>query len=63
MLTRNLNFQSKFSYSNSESLEYGDLNGDGTVETIIKELTSGNGFTPIKHSTTGAFSGNFDGKG
>lgn len=46
-LGRNLNFKSKFSYANSTSTEYGDLNEDGNIESVSEELCKGKGYTPI----------------
>ena len=55
-LCTNLNFKSELSYTNSETKDYGDVNQDGSTDTLIKELQSGEGFEPIQQ-----FSGNFDG--
>ena len=58
VLKRNLNFKSKLSYGDSERTDFGDINGnieDGN--TLINEMTTGTGFTPINK-----FSGVFDGK-
>ncbi len=56
-LCKSLDFNKKLSYTNSKSLEYEDINGDGTTETIIEEMKKGKGFTPIN-----TFSGTFDGQ-
>ena len=51
VLKRTLNFNSKYSYEDSNSIKFGDLNQDGTVENIKTELTEKEencvGFTPI----------------
>lgn len=57
ILCKNLDFKSKYSYANSENINYGDINQDGKVEYLINELDSGIGFTPIT-----SFSGTFDGQ-
>ena len=50
-LTRDLNFKSNYSYGNSKRTDFGDLNTNGTTETIKEELTKTDegciGFTPI----------------
>ena len=55
-LCTNLNFESQLSYANSETKDYGDVNKDGNIDSLIKELQSGEGFKPIQH-----FSGDFNG--
>lgn len=66
VLKRTLDFNSIFSYKDFTSKEYGDLNGDGTVEDIKTELTKQGdncgGFTPIGLSDTSPFQGIFDGQ-
>lgn len=61
ILARTLDFKSLFSYNDCTSKEYGDLNGDGTVDDIKTELTKQGdnccGFTPIA-----SFKGTFDGQ-
>ena len=51
VLKRTLNFNSKYSYEDSNSIKFGDLNQDGIVENIKTELTKKEencvGFTPI----------------
>ena len=60
-LCRDLNFESKFSYKDSENKVYQDVNQDGTEEGLKIELTKKDdncqGFPPI-----GDFKGSFDGK-
>jgi len=56
ILTRNLNFKSKYSYRDSENTGFGDLNGDGKIETIMQELQKEKGYTPIQF-----FYGNMNG--
>ncbi len=55
-LCRNLNFKSKYSYANSETIDYGDINEDGTTDILIQEMQKGKGFIPIAD-----FSGVFNG--
>ena len=57
ILQKNLNFKSKSSYANWETKEFGDVNKDGVTDTLITELSTGNGFTPIIK-----FRGVFDGQ-
>lgn len=61
-LVTTLDFNSIFSYSDYTTTIYGDLNTDGVVEGIKKELTKTEegciGFLPIN-----SFSGTFDGNG
>lgn len=61
ILVRTLDFKSKYSYSDSSTKKYGDLNKDGTIEDIRTELTKTEegciGFTGM-----GQFEGTFDGK-
>lgn len=64
VLGRNLNFKSDLSYANPKSIEYGDLNNDGIIDTIRNELTKNDancsGF-PIIGSSRRPFAGMFDG--
>ncbi len=62
ILTINLNFKSKYSYENADRTDYGDVNGNGTVETLIIELTTGKGWISIA-STNKLFQGTFNGNG
>lgn len=61
ILVRTLDFKSKYSYGDSSTKKYGDLNKDGTIEDIRTELTKTEegciGFTGM-----GQFEGTFDGK-
>ena len=70
-LNRNLNFKSKYSYTDYTTTKFGDVNEDGNIEGLMKELSSGIGFEPIgsyKYNETTkvfdveAFAGTFDGK-
>lgn len=61
-LMRTLDFNEDSSYANPADTSFGDLNEDGVVEGIKKELTTGIGFTPIGTSTS-KFMGTFDGRG
>ena len=60
LLMRDLDFESASSYTNANRTDYGDINGNNTVEPLITELTTGKGFTPIGNRTNPYF-GNFDG--
>ena len=63
ILTKNLNFKSKYSYADSTRTDFGNLNNDDTDgNSLMTEMTTGAGFTPISYST-GTFRGNFNGKG
>ena len=61
-LKTNLNFKSKYSYSNSERTDFGDINGnENDGNTLINEMTTGTGFKPIGTENsyfTGMFEGN-----
>lgn len=61
-IENNLNFASRNSYVNPDRTDYGDINGNGTTDALITELTTEKGFTPIGTSR-GYFKGNLDGKG
>ena len=62
ILTRNLNFKSKYSYANSERTDFGNLNNDDTDGNgLITEMTTGTGFVPIGYDPS-YFKGNFDGR-
>ena len=64
ILTRDLNFKSKFSYSDSKRTDYGDLNGDDTDENeLFTEMTTGTGFTSIGYRDIYQFQGIFEGNG
>lgn len=45
-----LDFNSDKSYINPATIEFGDVNGNGTVEALKTELTTGAGFVPIGYS-------------
>ena len=62
-LTRDLNFKSDYSYGDSKRTDFGDLNTNGTTETIKEELTKTDegciGFTPIRtNDRSNYFNGN-----
>ena len=62
ILTRSLNFKSKYSYADSTRTDFGDINGDDTDgNSLMTEMTTGTGFTPIGNISRN-FCGNFDGK-
>ena len=64
-LVKNLDFKLPLSYENAERTDYGDINQDGKVENLLKELTTGKGWICIggygntKNGT--GFSGTFEG--
>ena len=62
-LAKDLNFKSNYSYGDSKRTDFGDLNANGTVETIKEELTKTDegctGFTPIGYADMICY---FDGK-
>ena len=63
ILTRNLNFKSKYSYKDSTRTDFGNLNDDDTDgNALITEMTTGTGFTSIGNYQR-AFCGHFDGRG
>ena len=65
-LANDLDFQDVNSYKDATDTSYGDLNGDGNVEGIKDELTTGKGFTPIgggNDNITYYFCGIFEGQG
>jgi|GEM_PF-2880829 len=55
-LNVDIDFKNDCSYANSSNTTYGDVNGDGTTEGLMKELTTGKGFEPISE-----YYGSFDG--
>ncbi len=60
MLMASLDFQQSKSYINADGTDFGDVNGNGTVEGLKKELTTGQGFVSIGNITnyfSGAFLG------
>ena len=61
-----LDFTSNDSYDDPDRTDFGDVNGDGTIDTLKTELTTGAGFYPIgddpSSAGTGGFSGTFDGQ-
>jgi competence protein ComGC len=61
LITRDLNFLDIDSYSNPNDTAYGDINENGTVETIIEELTTSKGFKSIG-SNDNEFKGTFYGR-
>lgn len=60
-LTKTLDFNDPSSYKNANRTDYGDINGNNIEESLINELTTGNGFSPIGGKN--AFSGEFYGQG
>ena len=60
-LMRSLDFNSPESYEDANRTDFGDINGNGTEEGLLTELTTGSGFTPIGNSSGKSFSGTFNG--
>lgn len=50
-LTNHLDFDNAISYVDSTTTTYGDINGNGTPEGLLTELTTGKGFNPIGSDT------------
>lgn len=61
VLTKNLNFKLPLSYEESTRKDYGDINGNGEVEELLTELTTGTGWIPIGGNDHGNFKGIFNG--
>lgn len=59
-LTKDLDFNSNNSYVNSSATIFGDINGNGSVEGLKTELTTGKGWNPIG-TNAAPFAGNFSG--
>ena len=60
-IKQDLNFKSKLSYANSERTDFGNINGIAEdSNTLINEMTTGTGFTPIGDTNAG-FGGIFSG--
>ena len=62
MLLSDIDINDSNSYNDINDTTYGDINGNGTVEGIQVELTTGSGFLPIGSSSI-PFSGTFEGYG
>ena len=62
ILNTTLDFKSIASYCDYETTIYGDINKDGKIEGLMKELTTGDGFETIGNPTN-KMMGSFDGKG
>ena len=58
-LARNIDINNSSSYNNPNTTEFGDINGNGEIEGLKIELTTGQGFYPIGLNT--AFRGTFEG--
>ena len=56
-LMNDLDFKEDRSYAKADRTDFGDINGDGTVETLKTELTTGTGFPCIGSNKT--FCGTF----
>ena len=59
-LIKDIDFNKDSSYENPNNTAYGDINGNGEIEGLKTELTTGSGFYPIGSSTT-PFKGTFEG--
>lgn len=60
VLNASLDFENENSYLDSTTTTFGDINGNGSVEPLMIELTTGKGFKPIMIEFAVHFS--FDGK-
>ncbi len=60
-LTTDLSFDCDKSYSDPNSKSFGDINGDGIVDTIKTELTTSLGFVPIGNKKSNPFKSYIDG--
>ncbi len=58
VLVNDLDFNNPEHYNDTENVFYGDINNDGKIEGIFKELTTEHGWEPI-----GIFKGIIDGNG
>ncbi len=59
-LIKDIDFNKDSSYENPNNTAYGDINGNGEVEGLKTELTTGSGFYPIGSSSV-PFKGTFEG--
>ena len=50
-ITNSFDFNNNKSYKNTVTTTYGDINGNGTIEGLKTELTTGAGFIPIGNGT------------
>ncbi len=62
-LRNNLDFNQDSSYANPTATTVGDVNGDGTIEGIKREMTTSKGWMPIGDYDTVMFTGILDGNG
>ncbi len=56
-----LDFNERDSYVNPDRIDFGDVNGDGVLQTLIEEVTTGEGFKAIgeySHTFKGTIDGN-----
>lgn len=60
-LMNDLDFKRDSSYENANRTDFGDVNGDGTVQDLKTELTTGKGFPCIAATEANAFNGTFMG--
>ncbi|MBR3163445.1 MAG: hypothetical protein IKF17_05045 [Clostridia bacterium] len=58
-LMNDLDFKQDYSYAKADRTDFGDLNGNGAVESLKTELTTGNGFPCIAKNSANAFHGTF----
>lgn len=60
-LMNDLDFKRDSSYAKATRTDFGDINEDGTVDTLKTELTTGQGFPCIAATEANAFTGTFMG--
>lgn len=63
VLENDLDFKSKYSYVNYKNKDFGDINGDGRVDTIMEELNTGSGLPIISKTARESFYFYFNGQG
>lgn len=63
VLEKDLDFKSKYSYVDYKSKNFGDINGDGIVDTIMNELNTASGLPLISKTKKENFYFYFNGQG
>lgn len=58
-LMDDVDFNNVKSYEKADRTDFGDINGNGTIEELRTELTTGAGFMPISENRSNPFLGNF----
>lgn len=61
-LMSDLDFNDVTCYENADRTDFGDINGNETIETLKTELTTEQGFMPIGRTSALALKATFDGK-